>query len=253
MMRLVGSVRTAESTIAAAETEPSTVHGSVYRRLKADIVACELLPNARLRFDDLRKRYSVSVSSLREALSRLVIEGLVVEEIHKGVRVAPFRVEDLEDLVRVRRILEVETLRSSIEHGDARWEANILASFHMYEALLKGEEQVPYTHDERISRHQAFHTALVAACDSPRLLWLREIVLVQAQRYLMFAFRSVAVDQRIVLDEHERIMRATIGRRTALACALVEEHLVTAAQRAMPRIRDFTDQAKEISEADIRK
>lgn len=240
MTRLIpSSASIQEPSWDTTEAEPATVNATVYKRLKQDIVACELAPNTRLRFDELRKRYAVSVSSLREALSRLVIEGLVVEESHKGVRVAAFKVDDLRDLMRTRRIMEVEVMKSAIANGDARWEANILAAFHMYESMLKAGADSPDLRDDRVARHQGFHSALVAACDSPRLLWLRTILQAQAQRYLTFAFRSVSVDVQTVLGEHEQIMRAAIERRTSLACALVEEHLEQAVTRAMPVIEAF--------------
>jgi GntR family carbon starvation induced transcriptional regulator len=50
----------------------------VLQRMRADIISCALKPGAKLRFEGLRDMYAVSFSTLREALSRLVAEGLVI-------------------------------------------------------------------------------------------------------------------------------------------------------------------------------
>lgn len=220
----------------ADEPVSTTVHASAYQRLKHEIVTCRLLPNQKLRSEQMRRDYGISVSSLREAFSRLVTEGLLIEEAHKGVRVADIDVDGLRDLVRVRKIIEISALRASMEHGDDRWESEVLAAFHMYEAILKIEPQDRQNTDERRSRHHRFHRALVAACDSPQILRLRELLYTEAERYLNFCFRLVGqhFDCQTVIQEHHALMEAVIQRRISIACGLMDEHIEQAAARAMP-------------------
>jgi GntR family carbon starvation induced transcriptional regulator len=72
--------------------------------------------------------------------------------------------------------------------------------------------------------HRRFHEALVAACDSPWLLRLREILFVQSERY-----RRVSVPLsragRDLHGEHKAIADATIARDSAKACAALRDHL----------------------------
>jgi GntR family transcriptional regulator, carbon starvation induced regulator len=220
-----------------------TIGEAVYGKLKSDIVGCVLMPNERLRFDALRRRYRTSVSSLREALSRLITEGLVMVESHKGARVAGVWEDDLADLVRVRKVIETQAIQRAIECGDDRWEADIVAAFHLYEASLKGKSQRRAGDAERIARHNRFHSALLAACDSPRLLTIRGVLYAQAERYLMLGFRMARLDDEKVMAEHERLMAAVLARKPRLACALVEDHIERAAADIFPIVRNLAAQA----------
>ena len=67
-------------------SEPRTLNEAAYRALRAAILSCELKPGERLLFDTLKARYEVGTSPLREAMTRLASEGLVVFESHKGAR-----------------------------------------------------------------------------------------------------------------------------------------------------------------------
>jgi len=61
---------------------------------------------------------------------RLVAEGLVVLEDHKGFRVAPVSQEEMLDIANTLLELEAIAIRQAIEKGDDRWEADIVARFH---------------------------------------------------------------------------------------------------------------------------
>ncbi len=214
-------------------TTKQPVYESIYLAMKSDIVECRLLPNERLRLEDLKQKYGAAFTSLREALSRLISEGLVVMEQHRGARVADMMDDDFLDLLHVRRIIEAEAMRSAVINGDDEWESAIVAAFHMYERAL-GQSRQGQASAHRIQRHNDFHNALVSACISKRTLSLRTMLYVQAERYLMLSFKSPAPPPDSILQEHENIMRAALARKVDLSVALIQEHLDGAAQRVMP-------------------
>jgi GntR family carbon starvation induced transcriptional regulator len=53
---------------------------SEYRRIRADIIFGRLRPDQKLRLEAMKDDYGVSVSTLREILSRLSSEGFVIAE-----------------------------------------------------------------------------------------------------------------------------------------------------------------------------
>ena len=53
---------------------------TVTRQLRQDILRCMLRPGARLRTGELCARFGVSLAAVREALSRLAAEGLVLAD-----------------------------------------------------------------------------------------------------------------------------------------------------------------------------
>ncbi|MEZ5737116.1 MAG: GntR family transcriptional regulator [Novosphingobium sp.] len=216
----------------SGEQTKTTVNEFVYNALKDDILWGSFKPEDRLRFDELRTRYKVSFSSLREALARLASDGLVEMESHRGARVAGINLDDFKDLTAVRQIVESNCLRLAIELGDDHWEGQAIAAYHMYETFVRSnldsEEDSLRT---RVQRHEGFHTALISACNSRRLLNLRSVLNAQAERYLTLAYRTVPADPHALLRDHGVLLRAAIDRKTSLACAIIEEHIGNAAER----------------------
>src|ERR1051325_9001809 len=84
-----------------------------YRQVRADIVFGKLLPGEKLKLDRLRQEYGASVGTLRELLSRLVSEGVVIAEGQRGFEVAPISAENLREIAALRLLLESHALKQS--------------------------------------------------------------------------------------------------------------------------------------------
>src|SRR3974390_110163 len=155
----------------AKSAKSQTLNASVLAEMRADIIACRLMPNERLRVETLRERYGMGTSPIREALMRLEAEGLVELEQNKGFRVAEVSHDNLLDLMRTRIEIETIALRWSIEQGGVDWEAALVGAFHRLSRQTKIETPGADAISEVWSReHAAFHAALVGACGAPTLL-----------------------------------------------------------------------------------
>ncbi len=208
-----------------------TINATVFRQLRTDIMACHLMPNERLRVEALRERYGVGGSPVREALMRLEAEGLVSLEQNKGFRVSTVSREQLFDLMRIRVEIELIALRWSMEAGGVEWEADLLGAFH----LLSRQKKTDHTASGAINAawsktHRGFHAALVAACNSPKLLAIRENLFDQAERYVALSIVSKC-PTRNDANEHEQIMRAALGRNIARALQLNRDHIERTTER----------------------
>jgi DNA-binding GntR family transcriptional regulator len=195
-----------------------------FEALRADVLASRLRPGERLKINQLCERLGVSLSAVREALSRLTAEGLVIAEPQRGFRVAPISADELGDLTRVRIEIEALCLRSAIRAGDINWETGIVASFHK----LNGTPERAPGDPERLSddwslAHQAFHQSLVASCDSRWLLRLRAILYAQSERYRQLSV-PLAETKRDVRGEHQEIVDATLARDAERAVVLLSNH-----------------------------
>lgn len=208
---------------ATADSQSKTLMGSVYDRLRRDIVDGALPPGARLRFEELRESYGVGLSPLREALTRLAAEKLVILEQNCGFHVAPISRSDLKDLLFMRQEIESLAILRSIERGDDQWEAAIVAAIH---ALGKRQSLTPDGHidPEWETRHRRFHDSLVAACDSPRLLLYRQQLTDHADRYRRLSHRY-SLSGRDHLAEHCALSDAVVARDAAQANRLIRQHL----------------------------
>ena len=87
-----------------------TIAESAYRRIRQDILWGRFAPGSPLRSDELRARYGIGVSPLREALTRLVSERLVTSVGQRGFRVAPLTAYDVEDTMQTRIIMAIAGL-----------------------------------------------------------------------------------------------------------------------------------------------
>src|SRR5262245_46153853 len=100
-----------------ADDRPGSQIEGAYWRLREEIIRGHLAPSQKLRIEHLRKAYGFGASGLREALSRLVADGLVECEPQRGYWVAPISREELHDITTARKTIEVEALRQSMVHG----------------------------------------------------------------------------------------------------------------------------------------
>jgi len=213
------------------EAAEPTINATVYRQIRADIIACRLLPNERLRLEGLRGRYGVGGSPIREALMRLEAEGLVLLEQNKGFRVAPVSREQLLDLTRTRVEIEVIALRWSTEKGGVEWEAELLGAFHRLSRQKKTERtDAGAISAEWFQEHRKFHAALVSASGSPTLETIRAGLFAQAERYVALSVIS-KLPARNDTAEHEQIMRACLARNIARAVQLHVAHIERTTER----------------------
>ena len=206
-------------------TAPRTLAERAYLDLRRDIVSGQLAPEERLRVEHLKDRYQVGAGTLREALSLLVSDALVTAEGQRGFRVAPISLADLEDVTNTRVMLETEALRQSIRHGNAHWEAALVAS---YDLLTQTESDLAESDPELWERrNKAFHEALIGACDSAWTKYILDILYRHAERYRAINWQLTAAHAsgRDVHREHEDIYRAAINRQEARAALALEAHV----------------------------
>lgn len=201
-----------------------TIATDVFEELRGDILECRLAPGTRLRFKDLRARYKSGLSPLREALMRLVADGLVVLEDHKGFRVAPVSQEEAVDLATTWFELEALGIRQSIKKGDDRWAANIQARFRELSKRRMRTAQGTLDPDWE-PRNLAFHESLYAACGSPSLMRFCRTLSERFSRYRRLWARGT--HKRNIAKEHENICRAVLNRDAAAAVAALRRHRTT--------------------------
>ena len=78
----------------------------IYEALKQELLDGLHPPRSKMHIDQIAERFGVSLSAVREALSRLTSDRLVVAEPQRGFTVAPVSAEDLIDLTEVRMDIE---------------------------------------------------------------------------------------------------------------------------------------------------
>jgi GntR family transcriptional regulator, carbon starvation induced regulator len=212
------------------ERQPKTLGEAVYARLREDILNGVHRPGAKLMFAELTLTYSTSMGTLREVLTRLAADRLVVAEGQRGFRVAPISLGELWDITRLRSEMEAAALVEAIDHGDDAWEAQIVSSLHMLSKVEGRESKTPVLLTEQGARlHKQFHFSLIAASPSVWRLRVVDVLYDHSERYrrLQTAHMKRGLNSR---GEHEQIASAVIGRRKRMAVKLMMSHLQRTAE-----------------------
>jgi DNA-binding GntR family transcriptional regulator len=197
----------------------------VYGSLRADLLSCRLRPGQRLNIAELSQALSVSLGAVREALSRLTSDGLVVAEPQRGFTAAPISASDLTDLTRVRIDIEVQCLRRAIAVGGLAWETRLVAAHHQLSRTAPAAAGDPdRVADEWADLHAAFHEALVAGCDSAWLLRLRRTLYDHSERYRRLSLPLAKLPRRVD-QEHAKLVEAALARKADIAEAIMTAHL----------------------------
>ncbi len=202
----------------------------VFENLRTAIVGGRLLPGSKLNIAALAEEMSVSAGAVREGLAMLEAEALVVSEPARGFRVSPVSAVELQDLVRARIEVEKLCIAEAIRHGDLAWEGGIVSAFHRLTRVAERDARQPeQMNDEWAAVHADFHRALVSGCPNRWLMRMHDILYQQSERYRQLSV-PLAVNERDVEGEHQRIVDAVLSRDIQCAQEQIAEHLNATAE-----------------------
>jgi DNA-binding GntR family transcriptional regulator len=212
-----------EGKPSAAESTP-TLARATYERLRADLLTGQWQPGRKLLMHELRARYGVGASPLREALNRLCSEEWVVHNDQRGFSVAPVSTGQLQDLVRTRIAVEGLALEQAFARRDAAWEEKLVLAFHRLSRTPRSMGNDTFEENPEWERlHRAFHLTLLEGCGSPLLLGFCEELYDQAYRYRQLA-ATRSYRRRNELDEHEAVFDAVLAGEVDEAKRLLAGH-----------------------------
>jgi len=214
----------------ARERRGRSLVEEVYEALRSDILLGRRLPSSRLHLNEIAEQHGVSLSVVREAVTRLASEDLVEATPQRGFRVRSISVDHLHDLTWVRVQIETLALRQAIAKGDITWEANLVAAHHRLAVTpIYFEDGTGNT--DWMAAHGAFHAALAAAAGSPILERLRRQLYDASELYRYWVGNLPHHPTRPhVRDEHRAIFDAALARDADRAIDLLAQHLETTAR-----------------------
>jgi DNA-binding GntR family transcriptional regulator len=199
---------------------------TLYETLKADILAGHFAPGSKLKIETLKERYGMGVNVIRESLARLATEDLVDFEDQKGFRAAETSSCRLNDLTRMRILLENDGAIHSMSQGGIDWESTLIAAHHklsyIEEKMCEEEETNYKTWHECDWR---FHEALVSACGSELHQVYHKRIFDQYRQYVMVDLKTNGFRGRKIIEEHQAILDAALNRDNEGITKALERHL----------------------------
>lgn len=210
--------------------DADTLTDVVRLSLRRDILSLALAPGTHLTLRELKTRYGVGATPLREAMWSLAGEGLIQYEAQVGFRVADASRDRLASLAGLRRRMEPWALGQAMESGDAAWLASVEAAYARLAPIdaLVGDHRMIDPEWEQAHRH--FHLSLVAGCRMPALLreiarWYEET---DRYRRLISPTLGYTVGNK---GDHDVLHESVRAGDITLATETLERHIVDTAAR----------------------
>ncbi|MGW6621402.1 GntR family transcriptional regulator [Nocardia sp. NPDC055002] len=198
-------------------------------RLREAIMRGAMAPGAQLGEADLATSFGVSRGPVREAMQRLVQEGLLFSIRNRGIFVIELTTDDVIDIYRARTALEGGALDLILDgRRDIAYAALRPSVTAMRRTAEAGDAAGVSDAD------QAFHEALVTAADSPRLVRAARTLLIET-RMCLGALQTTYPDLREQAREHVELHEAIGAGSPERARALLVEHMDDAVRRLRDR------------------
>ncbi|MGW5496836.1 GntR family transcriptional regulator, partial [Streptomyces olivaceoviridis] len=215
-------------------TDPSMPVGrqmlseQVHAGLRAAIMRGDHAPGEALKPQELAKEHGVSLAVVREALVRLVGEGLADRLPNRGFAVPAFSDRRWQEIAEARRAVEPVMLRMSVERGDLEWEARVRAAHHrLVRTPMWSVQEGQYFSAAWSAAHYAFHRTLLEGCGNPVLMDTFDRMWTASE--LARRWSGHRTPGRDAAGEHQCLEQAALARDADSAVAVLVQHLTTTA------------------------
>jgi DNA-binding GntR family transcriptional regulator len=195
----------------------------VYRAVHDAVMNGDVAPGDPLRPQELATRHAVSLAAVREALLRLVGEGVAERHRNRGFAVPPVDADRWRRVAEARGVVEPAMLRLAVARGDLEWEARVRAAHHRLAGTPLGDDGDPRAADAWTEAHRTFHRTLLDACANDVLLGTFDRLWVASELTRRWSARRVP--DRDGAAEHAALEQAALARDGDAAAELLLAHV----------------------------
>jgi DNA-binding GntR family transcriptional regulator len=196
-------------------------------QLRRAILTGAIEGGVQLKQNDVAVRFGVSVAPVREALQRLIADGLAVLHPNRGVTVSTISAPDFQEIAELRVLLEPHALRHSAPRLTP-------TDFEYSEALL-GKAAKASDPLERAGLHWEFHRSLYHRAERPRLLAQIAGLYQSINRYLLPAWASSGLSANWI-ESHLTIVAAVRNDDLDEACRLITGQTLESSDRVQAQL-----------------
>ncbi|MFJ6419016.1 GntR family transcriptional regulator [Paeniglutamicibacter sp. NPDC091659] len=191
-------------------------------------------PGERLQPATLATHFDTSSTVIRESLTRLAGEGLVLLRPNRGFFVAELKLRELADITELRCVTEALAARLSVERGDLAWESALIAAHHqLVRTPRRCVDDPDQVNAEWARAHRDFHLKLLEASDCQPMIRLASNLADSTELYRRWAAPSPAAAGRSVEREHELLLEAALARDAGALARRLREHYEATVQVVM--------------------
>lgn len=197
------------------DTDPTR---SIHDTLRQDIVALRLMPGEKLSENELALRFGTSRAPVREALIRLVDDGLIEVRPQRGSFVTRISLRAMERARLVREALEVVIIRRAAERGIS---AEVRAQL---DAAIKGQAAARNDPERFTGFDDMFHRGFAESTGLDGVWIIIEREKAQFDRIRFLSLPAVT-PVYVLIEQHKAILNAVLDRNAEAAERAVRSHL----------------------------
>lgn len=143
-----------------SEHDRATLQFKVTTKLRELILKGQFSMGERLMQEEWASKLGVSRMPIREALRQLEVEGLVTIEPRKGAIVTPISTEDIEEIYRLRALLEGQAVEMAVDFLDEEDFEELETLYEQMIGLDRDEQEI----EMYMKLNERFHGVLIEAC-----------------------------------------------------------------------------------------
>lgn len=200
----------------------------IEHRLRTAILNGAFGPGERLVESAIAEHLSVSRGPVREALTSLEREGLVIHVPRKGYTVVDFTDKDVGEVYSLRLLLESEALRRAMDRLSESTLDDLQAIVdEMGEAALEQDSS-----QRMVDLDLSFHECICRAADHSRLFAAWHSMCAQTRTLVGLTSRTHYEDPEEPRRLHQHILEAIRARDLVHAQEILADHILDAQRRA---------------------
>jgi DNA-binding GntR family transcriptional regulator len=197
-------------------------------QLRTAIMYGTLAPGTQLGESELAARFAVSRGPLREAMQRLVQEGLLRGERHRGLFVIDLSASDVRDIYLARLAIERAACQLIMAGNRGEAVARLSEALSTLVAAATGGDR-----NAMSGADQAFHQTLVSCSGNTRLELMAQTLLAET-RMCLAALQKHYPEPSELVAEHQALVNAISDGDEPMLMNLIESHMLDSIARLVP-------------------
>ena len=192
---------------------------TAYERLRECIVMLELKPGAFVDERELMLQLDVGRTPIREAIQRLIQEGLITDIPRRGRWVSALTITDLQHITEARQGIELETARLAALRATPAMISEMRSALdQVSEYFKRGDRKMC------VLAHQQFHEALAGTTGNPYLVRLMEQIHHTILRYWYVSFTNIR-QAEVAFGHHYAVLDAVASGDTEESERVMQDHM----------------------------
>ena len=219
--------------------QTQTLVDVAYKAIKKDITERILIPGQKVVIRELHERYGISETPIKQALNRLITEGLVESIPRKGIKVRSIQWEEVEEMMDVRLMIESYYTRQIVRTFKSNADIRQKLARNIEEHMKIIENAVNLSnHFQNYYLDQEFHQLFMECSGSKKIMRIYDSL--GTHDYAYYIYGKQGKEETLAgVKEHEAIYNSLLAGDELELRRLIEIHIVNAKNKIIRILKNY--------------